>query len=347
MFRRRSVAVALALVLGGGAAQAQSHMHNGTETEHTEFRGFADVTFAESNQPDRYSSFGLGQYVFFITSPLAEHISFLGETTFQFNSGFQATIERVVVTFSPASYFRVSMGRLHTPIGYWNNTYHHGTLIQPTIDRPVMFLFENRRGVLPIHTTGVQVGGRDISPLHLGYDIMVGNGIGSSPTTDNDRAKSYTVSVHSQITSALRIGASFYGDHIASGTLNLSGVAMTQGVSQRMIGGFAVLQSSQYELITEYQHSRNRPDSLGPTITQAFYAYGGYRFGNLVPYVRYDRLQFPAGDLYYTDDDVRLGIVGARYDFSPQVVGKAEIRRRTTTSAGRFTEVAAQIAVGF
>jgi hypothetical protein len=73
----------------------------------------------------------------------------------------------------------------------------------------------------------------------------------------------------------------------------------------------------------------------------------GYWFGELVPYVRYDQLQFPAGDLYYTDDDVRLGIVGARYDFSPQATGKFELRRRTTTSAGTFTEVAAQIAVGF
>jgi hypothetical protein len=347
MFSLRSGALVLTLTLGAGTAQAQSHLHNGMESERTEFRGFADVTFAESSQPDRYSSFGLGQYVFFVTSPLAEHISFLGETTFQFNSGFQATIERVVVTFSPTNYFRVSVGRLHTPIGYWNNTYHHGTLIQPTIDRPVMFLFENRRGVLPIHTTGVQVGGRDISPLHLGYDIMIGNGIGSSPTTDNDRSKSYTASVHSQITSALRVGASFYGDHIASGTPNLAGIPMTQGVSQRMVGGFAVLQGAQYELLTEYQHSRNRPDSLGPTVTHAFYAYGGYRFGNLVPYARYDRLRFPAGDLYYTDDDVQLGIVGARYDFSPQITGKAELRRRTTTSAGTFTEVAAQIAVGF
>jgi hypothetical protein len=348
MSRLRSGVLALCLALAARAVQAQTHMHTGTEPEHTEFRGFADVTFAESAQPDRHSSFGMGQYVFFITSPLADHINFLGETTFQYNNGFQATIERVMVTFSPASYFRVSMGRLHTPIGYWNNTYHHGTLIQPTIDRPVMFLFENRRGVLPIHTTGVQVGGRDISPLHLGYDVMVGNGIGSSPTTDNDRSKSVTASLHSQVTSALRLGASFYADHIAAGAANLAGTPMTQGVTQRMIGGFAVLQGSQYELLAEYQHSRNRPDSLGgPTITQAFYAYGGYRLGELVPYVRYDWLRFPAGDLYYTDDDVRLGLVGARYDFSPQVTGKAELRRRTTTTAGTFTEVAAQIAVGF
>lgn len=42
-----------------------------------------------------------------------------------------------------------------------------------------------------------------------------------------------------------------------------------------------------------------------------------------------------------------LMIVGARYDFSPQVTVQAELRRRTTTSAGTFTEVAAQIAVGF
>jgi hypothetical protein len=348
MSRVRFGVLALSLALAGRVAQAQTHMHTATEPEHTDFRGFADVTFAESAQPDRHSSFGMGQYVFFITSPLARHIFFLGETTFQYNNGFQATIERVSVTFSPASYFRLSMGRLHTPIGYWNNTYHHGTLIQPTIDRPVMFLFENRRGVLPIHTTGVQVGGRDISSLHLGYDLMIGNGIGSTPTVDNDRAKSVTASVHSQVTSALRLGASFYADHIGTGVPNLAGVAMTQGVTQRMLGGFAVLQGSSYELLAEYQHSRNTPDAVGgPTITHAFYTYGGYRFGALVPYVRYDQLIFPAGDPYYTDDDVRLGLIGARYDFSPQVTAKAELRRRTTSSAGTFTEVAAQIALGF
>jgi len=89
MLRFKAGGLALVLVLGTRAAQAQTHLHDGTELERTEFRGFADVTFLESSQPDRHSSFGMGQYVFFITSPLAEHISFLGETTVQFNAGFK------------------------------------------------------------------------------------------------------------------------------------------------------------------------------------------------------------------------------------------------------------------
>src|SRR5882762_9184287 len=83
--------------------------------------------------------------------------------------------------------------------------YHHGTLMQPTAQRPDMYVFEDDGGILPVHTTGALFAGRDLTPAHLGFDVMIGNGVGATPISDNNPAKSVTVAVHSQVTAALRV----------------------------------------------------------------------------------------------------------------------------------------------
>jgi len=334
----RPATLLVALTLAARPVQAQE----------THLRGFVDLTAGGSSQPGSHSTFGLGQYDLFVTSRLSDRITFLGESVFEYDKGFVVDVERIVITFAAKSYFHVAAGKHHTPIGYWNTAYHHGALLQPTIRRPQMFRFEDEGGVLPIHTIGVLVSGRDISRLHLGYDVMVGNGIGSTPTADNNRAKSYTAALYSQATSTLRVGASAHFDRIAAGTLNLGETPMVEDVDLRLLGGYAAYLSPAIEFIAEYQHSSHRTRTTGATRgTDAFYFYGGYRVGRVVPYLRYDDVQFPATDPYYVTDDFRQGLLGVRYDFAVTTVAKVEVARRKTASAGSVTELTAQIAVGF
>jgi hypothetical protein len=313
----------------------------------TKLGGFADVTVNASDRRGEPWAFHLGQFDLYLTSRLADRISFLSEVVFEYDDGFVSDVERVIVTFSPRSYLRVSLGKHHTPIGYWNNAYHHGELIQPTIGRPLFFKFEDEGGILPIHTTGLLIAGRDISPLHLGYDVMVGNGIGSTPVADNDQAKSYTLAMHSQVTSGLRIGASVYLDRIAAGALNLSGAPLAQAVRERIIGGFAVYEGPAWQLMGEWQRSTNETASGSSTATDGFYVYAGYRRGDLTVYALYQELRYPPADPYYVVDDARLAFGGARYDFAPTATLKVEVRGRRTALAGAATEVGAQLAVGF
>lgn len=49
----------------------------------------------------------------------------------------------------------VWLGRYHTPIGYWNTAYHHGTYLQTSISRPGIVEFEGGEGPLPTHFTGL------------------------------------------------------------------------------------------------------------------------------------------------------------------------------------------------
>jgi hypothetical protein len=333
---RHSMAAAC-LVLAARAARAQdTHIH-----------GFTDVTFSASDRAGAPSAFALGQYVLHISSALADHWSFLGETVFEFDEGFIVDVERVIISYRPNPHFQVAAGKHHTPIGYWNNAYHHGTLFQPTITRPLMFLFEDEGGVLPIHSTGVLLAGRDLTAAHLGFDAMVANGIGGTPTSDNNAAKSLTLSAHSQVTSALRVGASFYQDRIAAGTLNLAGTPLSTRVTQRMAGASVIYLSAAVEAMGEYLRVTNKAASGTTTGTDAFYVYGGYRVGKLVPYVRYDLLDFDPADPYFVPDDTRLGIVGARYDFASTAALKVEYWRHKSDALGTANELHIQLAVGY
>ena len=47
--------------------------------------------------------------------------------------------------------FNVSIGRGHTAMGYWNQTFHHGKWFQTTTDRPAIYRFEDDIGILPVH----------------------------------------------------------------------------------------------------------------------------------------------------------------------------------------------------
>jgi hypothetical protein len=316
--------------------------------QETHIHGFVDVGFNASDRSADQGQFTLGQYVLHITSRLAERFTFMGESVFELDGGdFGVDVERIIVSYTPATALVVAAGKHHTPIGYWNNAYHHGTLIQPTIERPLMFKFEDDGGIFPVHTTGVLFAGRDISPLHLGFDLMLGNGIGSTSEQDNNRAKSFTVAAYSQVTSALKIGASAYFDRLAAGTATLTDTTLAEATTDRILGGFAALTQPRLELLAEYQHSTIKSANAGSHGTDAFYVYGGYRLGDFVAYGRYEEIRHAPGDPYYGPDDFRQGLLGGRYDFAATVTAKLELRRERLNSSGSNSQIAAQVAVGF
>ncbi|HEX2718115.1 MAG TPA: hypothetical protein VHM67_10575 [Gemmatimonadaceae bacterium] len=336
MTRRLSIA-ALAALLFAGTAGAQQ----------TQIRGFTDVTYRVGERGTEPSAFGLGQFDLYITSKLDNHFNFLGETVFEYDEGFIVDVERVIVSWEPRNWFNVAMGKHHTPIGYWNNAYHHGAVLQPTIERPLMFKFEDEGGVFPIHTTGILLAGRDIGPLHLGYDLMVGNGLGSTPTADDDPRKSVTAQLRTELTSTLTVGVSAYDDRVSAGVPTLAGDTLTVAMTQRMGGAFVTYLGAQVEVMAEFQRVMNHLENDGNRKTNASYAYAGYHLGSIVPYVRVDRIDFDLTDPYFVAADARMMLAGVRYDFSAAGAVKVEARDRKLGDAKALREIAAQVAIGF
>ena len=127
------------------------------------FRGFMDVNFAETDAPESPDGFALGQFVAHLSSSLGHKVSFFGEMSFTAHDNtFTTEVERAIIRYDYNDHFKISAGRYHTPINYWNTAFHHGQWLQTTISRPEMIQFGGR--LLPVHFVGALLEG---AVLHL------------------------------------------------------------------------------------------------------------------------------------------------------------------------------------
>lgn len=311
-----------------------------------QLRGFADVGARVSGEKGRRGGFDVGQFDLYLTSQLSEKLSFLAETVFEYDNDYVVDVERVIVTYAASRAFRVSLGKHHTPIGYWNTRYHHGSLIQPTAERPLLFAFEDEGGVLPIHAVGVLASGRDLSRLHVGYDVLLGNGYGTPPTGDDDSHKAATVAVFSQLNSALRLGASYHADRIPEGSFTQARDTLGKQVSLSFAGGYLAYEGAALEFVGELQALSSRAVGADPARSWGSTVYAGYRRGVVVPYLRVDRIHADPADAYLDGGTMTQRLLGARVDLGASGVLKAELSRSDTR--GRpVRQLSIQLAVGF
>ncbi|MBF9142582.1 hypothetical protein [Hymenobacter properus] len=324
--------------------------------QRTQVRGFVDALAYYQNGK---VNFGLGEQDLFITSTITERLSFLGETVAKFSpesaTDFDISIERVILKYNYAGNHSVLLGKHHTPINYWNDTYHHGRVFFPTIDRPLLFA----QGIIPLHTTGVSLQGQNLGPMRFGYDAMVGNGIGSGDVADNNPVKSVTLAMHIKPRDGMRLGASYYHDAISRGSTahnhggsGLTPVALTRVNQDILTGSIAYndsVFSKKFELLAETSMVNNRSDSLGTQRAMATYAYVGLRVTDkIIPYVRVDDIRFTENrEVYFMDNNTQSFVGGLRYEMSYLAVLKLEYQRTKSHMYPIADKVTFQIAVGF
>ena len=83
----------------------------------------------------------------------------------------------MIIRFDQSDQLKVSFGRYHTPINWWNTAFHHGQWLQTTISRPEMMQFGGR--FLPVHFVGALVEGScRRGGWNINYQGGVGNGRG-------------------------------------------------------------------------------------------------------------------------------------------------------------------------
>lgn len=314
--------------------------------QRTDIRGFGDVTAAYQNKK---ATFGFDEQDLFITSQLTDRISFLGETVFKpdslSHSGFNVSIERIIIKYNYAGNNNLLIGKHHTPINYWNDTYHHGRVFYPTIFRPILF----DAGYIPLHTTGISLEGHDLGSIKFGYNLMVGNGLGSSDVLDNDKNKSLTALVYIKPVDKLRIGASYYHDVISKNAMVHDHPAPVKWkVEQNLLTGSVAYFGKKYELLAESTMGLNHTDTTGTSRSFASYVYTGYHITEkLIPYVRLDNLAFQHNEVYFKDDNTTAFLAGIRYQINFLTVVKLEYMHQHSALEGNINKVTTQFAIGF
>lgn len=77
---------------------------------------------------------------------------FLGEVLL---SDQERELERFQLGYQLNASRTLWLGRFHSPIGYWNSSYHHGSHLQTSIMRPALIDYEDEGGVIPSHISGL------------------------------------------------------------------------------------------------------------------------------------------------------------------------------------------------
>lgn len=327
-------------------------LSKGIMAQETQIRGF--VNFDAAYRPDlKTTNFSLGEQDLFITSQLSDRISFLGETVFKYSANsptkFDISIERIVMNLNYYRNHNLLFGKHHTPINFWNDSYHHGRVFFPTIFRPMMF----DQGIIPLHTTGLRFQGQNLGGLRFGYDVLVGNGVASDDFTDNNTSKSFMAGVSCKPIDKLKVGVSYYYDEIPKGAqLHHTALRSLKNVKQTLISGSISYFSNDIEFLAETTTAINKNDSTGSPVSVASYAYAGYRYRKFVPYGKIEYLDLNSKEVLFANHAQSNFLIGLRYEINYLTVVKLEYAYTESHAKGakdmvKYNSVNFQFAIGF
>jgi hypothetical protein len=309
----------------------------------THIAGFSDIDFGATNKPGSHSGFNEGQFVLHMSSALSSKVSFFGELSMTARSdagtgtppatGFNLEVERSIIQFQENDYFKVSFGRYHTPINYWNETFHHGAWLQTTISRPEMVQFGG--SFLPIHFVGALVeGAAPAGGMNVNYNFGLGNGrsgvisrAGDWGDINNNRAWLVNLFSRPSALYGLQFGGSVYRDLITP-VGPLAGTAFHEWIESAHV----VWSKENPEVIAEFANVTHQ--EAGGSLksnSQAWYVQTAYRLPRSArlwkPYYRFEYIHIPGSDkLFKAVPSLAGSTVGVRYDISSFAALKFEWR---------------------
>jgi hypothetical protein len=348
----RAFPSAFALLVGAGyalpvLAQAPLDVH---------VLGFADIDYLETDRSVD-DGFFLGQLVGHAAAGLSERTTFFAEVSARTDE-YRIEVERLILRYDFNDAVKVSAGRYHTPINYWNTAFHHGLWLQTTVSRPEMIRFGTR--FQPVHFVGLQVEGAfPATPLGVGYAVGLGNGRsediargGDPGDVNNHRAWLGQVYLRPPSLFGLQAGGGFYLDRISPEQEELA--QLPSEVDERIFSAHVAWLRESPEFIGEYAHVVHELREGGEEHeSDAWYAQLGYRLPGRAddwkPYVRYERVDTPIEDAVYAPFDLEYegGTAGVRFDFTSLAALKIEYRRERFAAREWFDSLYLQLSLAF
>jgi hypothetical protein len=303
------------------------------------FQWFGDVDFRDggkvSNGNNMPNTFFLGQLGLMTHSRLSENVSVMSEIVFQYKDDESAstTIERLQLQYQVNDLVNFRLGRTHTPFGYWNETFHHGTWYQTTVLRPELLRFHDGGSVLPIHSVGLEMyGSQPLRIMDIQYNFGVANGRGKKYTDTEDiqdlnsgKAVYGVVSLAPVGVPGLRFGVNAYQDVIPP---DPSTPVRNGDIDELIAGVHLIYIRDNLEILSEAMHIQHDDRVSSRRFgTWGMYLQAGYQIDAFKPYYRFDRLDVAEGDPFYGPQvvDITRHTLGLRWDFVSRAALKFEI----------------------
>ncbi|MDH5326365.1 MAG: hypothetical protein OEZ68_11510 [Gammaproteobacteria bacterium] len=323
-----------------------------------DFSLFAETTFQyQQHQDEKSQSFNLGQLDLLSNHEISDSSAAVTELVFEakdYHQGFSVEIERLTINKTFSKTLTLSGGRSHTPLGSWNNNYHHGSLLQNSITRPIFLKFENNQGILPLHMVGAQfdhsgsylqsklvvansngINTNDVSPTQFGsLEVINSSELNSAQTGLLQLRLNPTVSAFQFGLSAMKNAVIELGKDSATTMLPHGETLFEQEILCVDLG----FNSKYFNFLTEYYQltiednpniSSIFPPNPQPYKAKAYFAQAGFYISDtLSGILRYESLDFPAGSTYFDVlgmEAVTRGIVGLNMDLGSSYTLRLEL----------------------
>lgn len=302
---------------------------------------FGELDFREREHMGN-DGFAKGQVVGQFNLQILDRFSVFSEvtTTRKRETDFIFEVERLIARYDYSDQYKLSFGRYHTPIGYWNSAFHHGSWLQTSVDRPETMKFGSN--IVPIHFVGGLLEG-NIGQSNFSYRV----GFGNARSDVINEVENNFDHIYSRRAGILGVTYRSTGrNRFEVGTNVLVDKATTAAgqikVDEIIFNGYVVLLNETPEIILEYTHahhdSRLRNGSVNSVYGQFAYrlASGG---GKFKPYVRAEYIDVtstnPLLGAFNLDYNGILG--GVRWDFLPSAALKVELRNEKLEGRKRST----------
>lgn len=321
--------------------------------------GFADVGFVGTNNLAK-NDFVVGQLVVHSIATMPNGFSAFAEVSVNSSPAWETRVERMLLSWEHSDALKLSVGRHHIPVTWWNSTFHHGLWLQTSARRPLIIGYND--AFIPNHAVGLVATGLVpvARPLGLRYEVAVtggGDDHKHSGAVDEMPRIAWTggLSIEPQAVPHLRLGAVSYRDpHRMRGDMM---------VRETLTGVHLAYTSEQPELLAEcvrVAHAVLEPgaDSASDAgLLSEHASYGGYvQVGwrlpvgaqRLKPYLRTERMLVDATDPSLTSS-VRqdLHTLGVRYDLSDTFALKVEGAYRSPAEAAATFEGLSQVSASW
>jgi hypothetical protein len=291
----------------------------------------------------------------FLTSRINDRASVLAEIVFGEGDAqsFSVDLERALLKYDYNDHLKMSFGRYHTGIGYYNTAFHSGKWLQTTADRPLVMEFANDGGLLPTQAVGISVTGLVPSgKLGLNYLLEYGSSdtirpelSGSGVTEDENNSNHINLGFFFRPVAVpgLQIGGSFYHDKI-----NQADAGPSVRFGQTIVNGYVVYIKHGFEFLNEGFLIRHSLEHSEVTFNMpAFYTQFSKRFGSIRPFARYQYANTNRDTMF---DDVLLRhgpSFGVRYDLNENMALKAQLDHTLRKGQADLNGLQLQLAVTF
>lgn len=315
------------------------------KTHGIQWRGFGEVNYkvlaqrkpelaAAGFNAGSAGNFYTANTVLLLTSRISDKASVLAEFEFEEEEAqaYSVSLERILLKYDYDDHLKMSFGRYHTGIGYYNTAFHSGAWLQTTADRPLIMEFAHDGGLLPTQAIGVSITGSVPSgKVGLNYIAEYGtsdtnrpdiNGSGLTDDENNGNHINLGLFLRPDRLPGLQIGGSYYHDKVSN-----SETAFSPRYGQTIVNGHIVYVAHGMEFLNEGFLIRYTQLHT-PVVfdTPAFYSQISRRFGKIRPFFRYQYINGGVHNPIHADVGLRHGpSFGARYDLNDYVAFKAQL----------------------